>query len=102
MLTPKTAQAPTRRKGPPPPLDLTALSSYSSLAEVKTARKKFIGKLDPRKGEMTKSKQNKQELSNMERELDVGRLQEMKTPRKISLKGILRSVRSISNMRGDR
>lgn len=96
LLSIQTTSTPRRRKEPPPPLDLSSLSAFRTLGEVKTAERKFIGKLDKRKGERLDRKAR----TDAEKSYDDGHVQEMKPPRKITLKGILRSVRSISNLRG--
>lgn len=87
-----------RKKGPPPPLDLSSLSAFHTKAQIKTAQRKFIGKSDKHKKE---SEQDKRMQYVLEKDIhdDDAHVTQRKTPRKITLKGILRSVRSISSMR---
>lgn len=64
-----------------------------------TAQKKVAGKTDRRRTEQKSSRNRAGELDKLE--VDGGP-RELRTPRKISLKSIMRSVRSISNLRSGR
>lgn len=87
-----------RRKEPPPPLDLSSLSAFHTKVQIKTAQRKFVSKSSKRKGEQDQhggDSAHRRELSDF----NDSHMARPKISRRITLKGILRSVRSISSMR---